>query len=64
MNKNQSSPLPKFLKPGGKLAAICLEGSKRREAFQHSASKWIDLPAGTFKDAGTNVSACAFLIEP
>jgi SAM-dependent methyltransferase len=53
----------KFVKPGGTLAAICLDGHRRRATFAPRASKWVDLPAGTFKTEGTNVAACAFTIE-
>lgn len=53
----------KFLKPGGKLAAICLNGDKRREAFEHRAAIWIDLEPGAFKEAGTNTPTAMFMIE-
>jgi SAM-dependent methyltransferase len=49
-----------FLKPGGRLAAICMEGLKRREAF--AGRQWIDLPAGTFKESGTNVATAIVII--
>ena len=38
-----------FLKPGGRLVAICANGPRQRERLQPMASEWIDLPAGSFK---------------
>lgn len=51
-----------FLKPGGKLVAICANGPRQQAQLQPEADAWIDLPAGSFKDAGTNVNAaiCIF----
>lgn len=45
----------KFLKPGGKLAAICFDTRSRRDALKPLASTWEELPAGTFGKAGTQV---------
>jgi len=45
----------KFLRPGGKLVAICMATDRRRTAF--AGYQWADLPAGSFKHAGTNVEA-------
>jgi 16S rRNA G1207 methylase RsmC len=52
-----------FLKPGGVLAAICMDTRHRREAFQAVASDWRELPAGSFKDAATGVAAIMFTIR-
>jgi predicted RNA methylase len=46
----------KFLKPNGRLVAICGGGSRQAEALQPLCDTWELLPAGTFKEAGTNVS--------
>jgi len=46
-----------FLAPGGRLVAICAAGPRQRAAFQDTADQWIDLPAGSFKEAFTNVAA-------
>lgn len=45
-----------FLKPGGKLAAICMQGSHRRHAFSGPGWTWEDLPAGSFRETGTNTA--------
>ncbi len=49
----------KFLKPGGRLVAICANGPRQQEKLGSIADSWERLPAGTF--AGTNVNAA--LIE-
>ncbi len=43
----------KFLKPGGRLAAICMAGNSRELALRHFAKSWIPLPSGTFRAEGT-----------
>jgi len=53
----------RFLKPGGKLVAICANGPRQREQLMPLATHWEDLPAGTFKDAGTNVNTALLMIE-
>jgi len=50
-----------FLKPGGTLAAICMNTSHRQEAFK-PLGKWIELPSGSFKAEGTNVDAAIVII--
>jgi protein-L-isoaspartate O-methyltransferase len=45
------------LNPGGRLVAICANGPRQRERLQPIADEWIDLPAGSFQEAGTNVNA-------
>jgi len=52
----------RFLRPGGRLVALCLDGYKRAETFQSLADSWEVLPAGTFKDAGANVATVLFSI--
>lgn len=46
-----------MLAPGGRLVAICANGPRQRAALMADAEEWEDLPAGSFKDQGTNVSA-------
>jgi protein-L-isoaspartate O-methyltransferase len=57
----------KFLKPGGRLVAICANGSRQREALkplaENSGGWWEDLPAGTFKEQGTGVNTALLVIE-
>ena len=45
-----------FLKPGGRLVAVCANGPRQREKLQPIAAEWIDLPAGTFAEQGTGVN--------
>jgi protein-L-isoaspartate O-methyltransferase len=52
-----------FLKPGGRLVAICANGPRQRERLQAIASEWIDLPAGSFKSQGTNVNTALVVLE-
>lgn len=51
------------LAPGGRLVAICANGPRQQDALQPIASQWYDLPAGSFKSEGTNVSAAIVVIE-
>jgi len=50
------------LKPGGRLVAICAAGPRQREWFEAIAAEWIDLPAGSFNQQGTNVNAAIIII--
>jgi len=57
----------KLLKPGGRLVALCANGPRQREALQplaeDSGGWWEDLPAGSFKSAGTGVNVALLVIE-
>lgn len=53
----------RFLKPGGVLAALCMDTHHRRDAFQTVASTWRELPAGTFRASGTNVATIMFSVR-
>lgn len=44
-----------FLKPGGKLVAICAGGSRQEAALQPIADSWEQLPDDAFKEQGTGV---------
>lgn len=52
----------KFLRPGGRLAAICMDGYQRREALGSQVSEWIELAPGTFKETGTNINTAMITI--
>ena len=52
-----------LLKPGGKLAAIVANGPRQQEQLKPIASKWIDLPAGSFAASSTNVNTAMILLE-
>lgn len=51
-----------FLRPGGRLVAVCANGPRQREALQGEAEHWEDLPAGTFQASGTMVNTAALVI--
>ncbi len=57
----------KFLRPGGRLVAICANGPRQRAILkplaEDSGGWWEDLPPGTFAEQGTNVNAALLLIE-
>jgi predicted RNA methylase len=53
----------RFLKPGGRLAAICLDTHHREKALKPIASQWIKLDAGAFKNEGTNVATVMLTID-
>ncbi len=50
----------KFLKPGGRLAALCLDTHQRETALKPLAATWEKIEAGTFAKEGTRV-ACVLL---
>ena len=51
------------LKPGGRLVAICANGPRQRDELGELCTDWIDLPAGSFKEQGTNVNAAIVVID-
>jgi hypothetical protein len=53
----------KFLAPGGRLVAIVANGPRQREQLMPDASEWIDLPAGSFAESGTNVNAAIAIFD-
>ncbi|WP_164570804.1 DUF3560 domain-containing protein [Rhodopseudomonas sp. BR0C11] len=53
----------RFLKPGGRLVAICANGPRQRARLMPIASTWRDLPPGSFKSSGTMVNAALLVIE-
>ena len=52
-----------FLRPGGRLVALCANGPRQREALQPLATHWEDLPEGSFREAGTNVNVALLVID-
>lgn len=52
-----------FVKPGGRLAALCMNTRHRIEELRPLASKWMDLPAESFKAEGTRIDACMLEIR-
>ncbi len=57
----------KFLKPRGRLVAICANGPRQREQLmplaEQSGGYWEDLPAGSFESQGTGVNTALVVIE-
>jgi phospholipid N-methyltransferase len=56
-----------FLKPGGRLVALCADGPRQREALQamaeDSGGYYEPLPAGTFAAQGTGVNVALLVVE-
>lgn len=52
-----------FLKPGGKLAALCFDTASRAKALRHLSATWEPLPAGLFAKEGTSVATVLLTME-
>lgn len=52
-----------LLAPGGCLVAICANGPKQNAQLRPLADSWEVLPAGSFKESYTNVSAAIMVIH-
>jgi 16S rRNA G1207 methylase RsmC len=52
-----------FLKPGGRLVAICAGGPRQEERLRPLAKHWEPLPPETFSASGTNVNTVLLVIE-
>lgn len=46
-----------MLKDGGTLVSLCANGPRQQAKLKDRADQWIELPAGSFKESYTNVSA-------
>ena len=57
----------KFLRPGGRLVALCADGPRQGEKLRPLAEAcggwWESLPEGTFAEHGTNVRVAMVVIE-
>jgi protein-L-isoaspartate O-methyltransferase len=53
----------KFLKPGGRLVAICADGPRQQAELRPLATTWEELPDGTFRDQGTNVRTVLLTVQ-
>jgi len=51
-----------FLKPGGRLVAICANGPRQNEQLKPLADSWEELPADAFKEAGTGVHTAMMVV--
>jgi phospholipid N-methyltransferase len=52
-----------FLRPGGRLVAICAGGPQQEVELKPLAETWKSLPEGTFASQGTNVRTVMLTIE-
>ena len=52
-----------FLKPGGRLVALCANGPRQRDQLKPIASTWQLLPEGSFRGEGTGVSVALMTID-
>lgn len=52
-----------FLKPGGRLVALCAGGPRQTKELQPLADHWEELPEGSFKEVGTGVNVSLMVIN-
>ena len=52
-----------FLREGGRLVSVVANGPRQAKKLKPLATEWIDLPAESFKSAGTNVNAAIVVID-
>jgi protein-L-isoaspartate O-methyltransferase len=52
-----------FLKPGGRMVALCANGPKQRECLMPLASEWHDLPDGSFLESGTKIKTAMLVLN-
>ncbi len=52
-----------FLRPGGRLVALCANGPKQRDALIPLAGAWLDLEPGAFRSSGTMASVALVVID-
>lgn len=50
----------KFLFHRGKIAGLCMAGQKREDELKPLCDTWERIPAGTFKEAGTQIETILF----
>jgi len=53
----------KLLAPHGRLVSICAAGPRQRKGLGDVVTRWIDLPAGSFKSEGTGVETAIVVID-
>lgn len=51
------------LKPGGRIVALCANGPRQNEQLKPLASSWEVLPAGSFREQGTDISVAMLVID-
>ena len=53
----------KFLKPGGRLVALCADGPRQQAELRPLATTWEELPGDTFAGQGTGVRAILLTVQ-
>lgn len=53
----------KFLRPGGKLVALCANGPRQQAQLQSIADSWEELPEGSFQAQGTGVRVAMLTLD-
>jgi 16S rRNA G1207 methylase RsmC len=53
----------KFLKPGGRLVALCAAGPRQQAELRPLATTWEELPGDTFASQGTGVRAILLTVQ-
>lgn len=51
------------LKRGGRCVGLCMAGSARESFLESIGATWEELPAGTFRESGTNVATYLFTFD-
>lgn len=51
-----------FLRPGGRLVALCANGPRQQRELA-DLGEYIELPAGSFKESGTNVNVSLLIVD-
>ena len=52
-----------FLRPGGRLVALCANGPRQQAELRPLATTWEELPGDTFASQGTNVRAALMVVQ-
>lgn len=52
-----------FLRPGGRLVAICADGPRQQAELFPMATTWEKLSVGTFRESGTDVRAALLTVQ-
>jgi protein-L-isoaspartate O-methyltransferase len=52
-----------MIRPGGRLVALCANGPRQQAQLRPMASHWEELPAGAFRQQGTDVRTVLLVIE-
>lgn len=53
----------KFLRPGGRIVALCANGPRQRAKLAPFCAEWEDLPPGSFAEQGTGVNVALLIVD-